>query len=199
MKSLLLVALSFIVGGVLLSGIARFNYHISQSSTLARLDAMAQSRLETIVHIVKNDINHIGTRVKSSDNEIVDFNINRIKFKRDIDLSINNLVPGLVLIEENNTTNQFIRKVWNISDPSNPVFVSSESTEMGGLDTLNIKYFDSSGNQVIPGVGNADDIRSLEITIVAMLDSPYEKGDDNLYFAKKLWKSEIHPKNLANN
>jgi len=198
MKSMLLIALSFVVGGTLILGIANFSINVSESSNISKLDYMSIRNLETIVEIVKFDLYHIGSNTDTSQAEIEDFQLNRLQFRTDVDMSLTNSIPGRVRIREIDSTNQFERTVWNITNPLSPVELTTESTTIEGLDTLSFIYFDTIGDTVVPGVGSASDIRSIEVTIISRLPNAYERDNYDPYLARKFWKSELYPKNLYN-
>ena len=187
------LALSFILGGILLVSILSFNSNISQTAILNNMDLSAQTKLQGMVEIVKNDLRKVGYRIDpEQSDEIISNEEDRIVFRTDIDTARDNRDPGKIELFQNDSV-----LVRNVFDESTGMKVDSESVSIGGLREFNIGYYTSDGDSLQESGEDASDIRSFKVTIVSGLHYTYDPGDKPPYKPKAYWQSEIYPKNIA--
>src|SRR6056297_3481321 len=82
------LALTFIIGGVLLVSILSFNANISQTAIMNSLDLSAQIKLRGIVDFLKSDLRKLGYKIDREVNSnecILGFNEDSIAFRTFID------------------------------------------------------------------------------------------------------------------
>ena len=191
METGLSIALTFLIGGMLLLSIMNFNSNISQTAIMNNMDLNAQIKLKGMVEVVKHDIRSIGLEIDPDDaSEIESFGYNSIRFKTDINPDKDIVELGTFEIYKNN--NQLVRDVFNSAGSIN----NDESTSFSGLDTLYIQYFNADHEQVNPGE-DADNIRSLKVTLIAQLSYSYQPNDQEEYVPRAHWQSDIYPKNIG--
>ncbi|MEP1151009.1 MAG: hypothetical protein JXR20_06720 [Balneola sp.] len=190
---------SFVIGGMLLLSLLYFNNSVLNSTVETTMTVSSQTKIDTIVEILENDISRLGYNTGTADNFIT-HQSNVLKFKGDIfdgdevkDLDYDEVEWRLTSTKAGNTTNPndyILKRTW---DPDPLVAGNEEVTEFY-VSRLEFKYYTAQGAVT----NDRSVIKQIEIELIYEADEPYyTNSNGSPQYYRTIWQRTIVPNNLT--
>lgn len=181
------IAISFIIGGLLIVSILTLNARVIQNSGETVLNMTAKQPVENITDIMRRDFQRLGYNMNTGNDPIQIAHSNRIMFWADVD---------------NDKTIKAKKITWRFNKPGNPAKstenpndyelvrqVSGNTKKMTfPLIEFELRYFDNEGNPT----SDETAIRSISVSLESQ--SPVAYGDNN--YSTSFWEKTFSPPNL---
>lgn len=174
------IAISFIIGGMLLISLMAWNARVNQHSGMVTMNQITKQRVEAIGVILDSDMRNIGQGVAS--NQITVADSNRITFSY---FNINSEFQSITWHFDHATA---VPETFNPNDRMLTRTVNGVTTEIRfGVVQFRLTYLDSVG----VATANIPSIRQIRAEVLVESEAPY--GNE---YSRSYWETVVTPRTL---
>jgi hypothetical protein len=191
------IAISFIIGGLLLISIISMNSRVMENSGEAVLNMTAKKTVETVSQVINRDMQRIGYNTGSPPSDAIKevtrntaTNTYKLKFEADID--DNNTEDPVTITWEANPVN----KVTATSDNTNDYKLTrtvdggpEDGTIAFSVTDFDLTFYDINSNPTT----TTTNIRIIDVSLEAQAPVKYGNKSD---YEKSIWNKTFTPPNL---
>lgn len=181
---------SFLIGGLLLLSILKFNNQVMQHSAEITLDANEKAKMEALRQVISQDFSRIGY---GDGNKINNIKSDMIVFKADVYGS------GTSTIKWQFKSNKKVKETTNPDDRALQRVGPVDTTSGSKSTEFNVVHFSVTGYEDAKGEDETTDvnrIKSLLVEVIYEAPEPISFGSGDPTYSKAVWKKLFVPNNL---